>query len=118
MYGEYTREEIEKELNEFIDTCYISNITQFIKVANTLNSWKEEILNSFISYKGRRLTNSMAENRNNYIKKILCVSNGYQNFKRCRNRIMYVETQNAKPLEEKSNIDIVRHYKKKQNKTK
>ena len=113
MYGKHTREEIEKELNEFIDICYLSNLSHFIRVANTLTDWKEEILNSFISYKGRRLSNSIAENRNNYVKKLLNVSNGYQNFKRCRNRIMYVETRDAKPLSEKSNVDIRRHHKKK-----
>jgi len=60
-----------------------------MEVANTLNNWKAEIVNSFIKFKGQRVSNGPIEGRNSLIKKILKIANGYSNFKRFRNRIMY-----------------------------
>lgn len=50
--------------------------------AKTLTNWKQEILNSFHWYDGRRLSNGPIEGKNNYIKKIISNANGLSNFKR------------------------------------
>ncbi len=58
-------------------------------MANALNNWKVEIVNSFIKFRGQRVSNGPIEGRNSLIKKILKIANGYSNFKRFRNRVMY-----------------------------
>ncbi|WP_369831770.1 transposase [Coprobacillus sp. AF33-1AC] len=73
------------------------------KLGNTLESWKKEIINSFIKYDNRKLSNGPIEGRNKYIHIILELANGYSNFKRFRNRAMYIlnrlETYNEKILD-------------------
>ena len=54
-----------------------------------LYHWKNEIKNSFIRYHGKRLSNGPIEEANYRIKTILKSGNGYINFNRLRNRIMY-----------------------------
>lgn len=54
-----------------------------------LYHWKNEIKNSFIRYHDKRLSNGPIEEANSRIKTILKSSNGYINFNRLRNRIMY-----------------------------
>ena len=77
------------DLNEIINDFKLSGINEFVEVANTLNNWKAEIVNSFIKYKGIRISNGPIEGRNSLVKKILKIANGYSNFKRFRNRAMY-----------------------------
>ena len=55
-----------------------------------LMSWRTEIVNSFIFYKGRRLNNGIAESINDLISKILFNTKGIRNTERRRKRIMYV----------------------------
>lgn len=54
-----------------------------------LKNWKEEIINSFSKYKGRRLNNGIAESINSKIRTILYVSKGIKNSKRRRYRIIH-----------------------------
>lgn len=62
-----------------------------ISVGNTYKKWIVEISNAFSkSYKGSRITNSVAENTNNKIKTLVKIGYGYRNFPRFRNRIMYI----------------------------
>jgi len=77
------------DLNELINDFRLSNINEFIDIANTLNNWKAEIVNSFIKFNGTRVSNGPIEGRNSLIKKLLKIANGYSNFKRFRNRTMY-----------------------------
>ena len=77
------------DLNEIINDFKLSDIKEFVEVANTLNNWKAEIVNSFIKFRGQRVSNGPIEGRNSLIKKILKIANGYSNFKRFRNRVMY-----------------------------
>lgn len=109
LFGLKTRNELEVILDSIINDCLLSNVDKFIEFANTLSRWKEEILNSFISYEGKRLSNGKIENKNKYIKKIKDIANGYSNFKRFRNRIMYSENLYEKPLTIKSNKRIKRY---------
>ncbi|MBQ0036106.1 MAG: ISL3 family transposase [Firmicutes bacterium] len=109
LFGLKTRAELESIFDNYINDCLLSSIEQFIEFANTLSRWKEEILNSFIPYNGQRLSNGKIENKNKYVKKIKDIANGYANFKRFRNRIMYSENLYEKPLDEKSNKRIKRY---------
>ncbi len=77
------------DLNEIIAEYKLSGIKEFEKVADTLNNWKAEIVNSFIKFRGQRISNGPIEGRNSLIKKILKIANGYSNFRRFRNRVMY-----------------------------
>ena len=62
-----------------------------ISVGKTYKKWIVEISNAFSkSYKGSRITNSVAENTNNKIKTLVKIGYGYRNFPRFRNRIMYI----------------------------
>lgn len=83
-------------LERYIDDCILSGIPSFEKAARTLQNWKEEIANSFIPYSTRngeiiRLSNGRIEGKNSYIKKMIRLANGYSNFERFRNRVMYCE---------------------------
>lgn len=86
------------DLNEIINDFKISGIKEFIEVANTLNNWKAEIVNSFIKFRGQRVSNGPIEGRNSLIKKILRIANGYTNFRRFRNRVMYCLNRYASHL--------------------
>jgi len=77
------------DLNEIINDYKLSNINEFIKLADMLNNWKDEIVNSFAKINGTRVSNGPIEGRNSLIKKILKIANGYTNFKRFRNRVIY-----------------------------
>lgn len=48
-----------------------------------------EIKNSYIRVGKRRLSNGPIENMNSQIKTIIKTSNGYKDFRRLRNRILY-----------------------------
>ncbi|MBR3167665.1 MAG: ISL3 family transposase [Erysipelotrichaceae bacterium] len=77
------------DLEEYINSCKVSGIKEFIDLSNTLSNWKTEIINSFCKLKGQRVSNGPIEGRNSLIKKILKIANGYSNFDRFRNRIIY-----------------------------
>jgi len=55
----------------------------------TLSNWKQEIVNSFVLFDGFRVSNGPIEGRNSLVKNILKLANGYSNFTRFRNRVMY-----------------------------
>ena len=81
------------ELTNLIKRFRHTQVEESIKVAETLNNWKEEILNSFVWINNRRISNGPVEGKNNYIKKILSNANGMVNFKRARNRILYSQNK-------------------------
>lgn len=83
---EFRRDLLETVITEF----RLSEVTEMIDISYTLSNWKEEIINSFNTYDNRRISNGPIEGRNRTVKVILKLANGYTNFKRFRNRIMYV----------------------------
>lgn len=89
---------LRQELNMIINTYKLSEILLFIDIGNTLENWKNEIINSFHTYNGRRINNGPIEGRNKYVKTIIRLANGFKNFKRFRNRILYVFNKHEKPL--------------------
>ena len=84
------------ELEILLDDFYNSKITSFIEVAKTISHWKEYILNSFITVESlegdklRRLSNGPIEGINSKLEKINVNGNGYTNFFRFKNRVIYV----------------------------
>ena len=93
-----------KELLETVIAEYkLSDIEYMRNIAMTLENWKEEIVNSFHTYDGRKLSNGPIEGRNRTVKIILRLANGYTNFNRFRNRVLYVlnkyETYSEKILD-------------------
>lgn len=102
---ENAEEEFEMLLNDF----YSSNLPSFFEAAKTLLAWKEYILNSFITIpdalskpsrkdeepKPRRLSSGAIEGLNAIIDKINVNGNGYSNFWRFRNRVIYVINNNV-----------------------
>ena len=90
---------IREHLEMIISTYQLSHIPLFVELGNTLSNWKEEIINSFHTYKDRRINNGPIEGRNKYLKIILELANGYKNFQRYRNRVLYVFNKLEKPLE-------------------
>ena len=99
IFDQVTQKEINNcnnkrmELASLIKRFRHTQVEESIKVAETLNNWKEEILNSFIWINNRRISNGPIEGKNNYIKKILSNANGMVNFKRARNRILYSQNK-------------------------
>ena len=81
--------DLEKELDEIIKRFHQLGTKEGVSISKTLKSWKREYLNSFTWVNGRRISNGPLEGKNNYIKKILSNANGYRNFNRARNKIMF-----------------------------
>ncbi len=71
-----------------------ANIKEYEEFYNLLINWNEEIINSFSIYNNRRINNSYIESRNGSIEKLISNANGFTNFKRTRNRILYCLNKN------------------------
>lgn len=110
LYENYTFDTAPDRLNVIVRDFLSSNIDEMVDCGKTLLNWREEIINSFTivkhSYKvdkdsgnvecrALRMNNGIIENRNKVIKCIKHNSNGYTNWKRFRNRLMYVLDKNA-----------------------
>lgn len=110
FYRDSTYETAQKNLQELIPKFYASSIEEMNAFGRTLANWRDEIVNSFIIVKydykvnrndgtvtvhGQKSTNSIIENRNKYIKAVRNNANGYTNWKRFRNRILYVLRKDA-----------------------
>lgn len=93
-------ESLSSDLEAIINEYKLSSIDEFNIFGKTLESWKTEVLNSFITYENRRINNGPIEGRNKYIKVVLELANGIKNFKRFRNRIMYIFNKQETASEE------------------
>lgn len=60
---------VSNDLSELINEYKISGIPDFVILAHTLESWKEEIVSSFSLISGQRISNGPIEGRNSLIKK-------------------------------------------------
>lgn len=78
-----------KEINRMIQLFADSGIDEYVEFYNLLVNWRQEIINSFSIYHGKRINNSYIESRNRQIEKLLFNANGFTNFSRTRNRILY-----------------------------
>lgn len=92
FYNHCNYDNAKKKLEEIIidfRSCPVEEMSPF---TNTLINWKNEIINSFIivdNKSKRRMNTAIVENRNKTIKLIKHASNGYLNWERFRNRILY-----------------------------
>ena len=59
------------------------------RVGRTLLKWKVEIINSFVWFNGKRISNGPIESRNNTIKLLIRNAAGYNNFEHLRLRSIY-----------------------------
>ena len=117
-WNEYTPLEALDCINSFINEWYLSNNEYLIRIASTLDNWKKEIANSFIPYikhngEITRLSNGKIEGKNSYIKKMIYLANGYSNFERFKNRVMYCENYYETYSQEKLPNIVKRKFPKK-----
>lgn len=91
FYDLKNEHEAKKQINDLIAAFQASNIEEMYKFSNTLTQWKQEIINSFIviDKTKKKVNNAMIENTNKAIKTIKRNSNGYGNWDRFRNRVLY-----------------------------
>lgn len=78
-------EKLADQINQFAD-CHIEEYVEFY---NLMVNWSQEIINSFTKVDFKRINNSYIESRNRQIDKLFYNANGFTNFKRTRNRILY-----------------------------
>lgn len=83
-----------EHLVELIQKFADSNIKEYDEFYNLLINWNQEIINSFSTINNRRINNSYIESRNNQLERLILNANGFRNFKRTRNRILYCLNKN------------------------
>ena len=91
FYRNCDHDHAKEELEGIISLFTSSNVKEMVEFSNTLRHWKKEIINSFIIIKtiNGRMNNALIENRNKSIKLLKHSSNGYTNWERFRNRVLY-----------------------------
>lgn len=77
------------QLDNLIDDFVKCEILEYTEFTGLLQNWRDEIINSFTIYKGRRINNSVAESMNALIKDLLHNTKGIRNSERRKKRIMY-----------------------------
>lgn len=76
-------------IDKYIEDLHVYRLPEFIPISKMLKNWKHEIVNSFLTYRGRRISNGPIESMNSRIKLIKRNANGYKNFYRFRLRCLY-----------------------------
>ena len=84
-----TLEKAQTELDILIDSFISANIPEYSEFTTAIINWKEEIINSFTLYRGKRINNGVAESINAQVKLLLYNTRGIRNHERRRKRIMY-----------------------------
>lgn len=85
-----TIEEAPTYLDALIESFTLANIPEYAEFTGLLTNWRQEIINSFTLYKGRRINNSIAESMNAKISTLLFNTKGIRNHERRKKRIMYM----------------------------
>ena len=85
----------EDEFDSLIYEFNNSHLEEFRVFGRLLQNWRTEIINSFIRVDGKRLSNSAIEGVNSRIKTIIKNANGYNNFGRLRNKIIFSINKNV-----------------------
>ena len=93
LYLQFNRnadlENAKDDLSNLIKKFGESGIKEYEEFYTLLINWNQEIVNSFIKVKDRRIHNSYIESRNAKIERLIMNAYGLSNFKRTRNRILY-----------------------------
>lgn len=79
------RDNIDAIINDFIE----ANIFEYGEFSILLRNWKEEIVNSFNTWEGKRINNGVAESINQNVATLIYNTKGIRNNDRRRKRIMY-----------------------------
>jgi transposase len=78
---------------EYIDTLVneiaSSGIEEFDEFITLQRNWRDEIINSFLRYRGRRISSGVAESINQTVASLLYNTKGIRDTERRRKRIMY-----------------------------
>lgn len=106
MAAQTTYETADSLIKFTINRLKNSNIKELIDCAGTREHYEQYIVNSFIKYKGKRLSNGPIEGINSRIKALKKIYCGYSNFKRFFKRVIYIinkqkensQKQNSKKL--------------------
>lgn len=110
FYNDCTVDNAEDELNKIIKRFKNSSVNEIQEFGKTLYKWRNEIVNSFyivgyeykvdagtgyVAARKLKMNNAIIENRNAIIKCLKKNSNGYNNWSRFRNRVLYVLDKNS-----------------------
>ena len=76
-------------IDEAISIFGNCGINEYEEFHLLLVNWREEIINSFTTIDDKRINNSFMESKNRLVAKLIYNANGFKNFKRTRNRILY-----------------------------
>lgn len=90
-----TIQEAPQKIDQAIILFADSGITELDEFHNLLINWRDEIINSFNTINGRRINNSYIESKNRILEKLIYNANGFTNFNRTRNRILYCLNSNT-----------------------
>lgn len=82
-------EHAEERIHEILQEFFKADIPEYRQFAAMVLEWKPYIVNSFMTYKGRRLNNSVAESLNVKFGVLLYNTRGMRNSERRRKRILY-----------------------------
>lgn len=74
----------------YIDKMKNSGYEELISVGKTWENYHKEISNSFIIFKGKRLSNGPVEGINNTEKTVIKFSYGFKDYKRLRKRVLLI----------------------------
>lgn len=99
IYASLERLTFEKAHSYFdyiINLLKNSILPEFRECAKTWENYKEYIINSFITYKGRRLSNGPIEGTNKRVKELKIVMSGYRNHDRFYKRLILIQNSNKK----------------------
>lgn len=88
-------DDAESRLIELIDMFKNAHIAEYAPFINIMESWFYEIINSFNTINGHKITNGPMERVNRDIKTLNNISFGSTNFSRMRNRIMFAINEGA-----------------------
>lgn len=78
-----------ERFDHFLSEIAIYDIEEFNSLLKTLKKWRNEIINSFDNYEGKRISNGPIESVNSRLKLIKRNGNGYRDFERFKKRALY-----------------------------
>ena len=91
----YEADKIEAILDDFIDELPMYGMQELESLSRTLLEWRNEIINSYDRYQGRRISNGPVESLNARLKTVKNNACGYKNFDRFRTRALYSLNRNS-----------------------
>jgi len=80
--------EAKRRLWAILDRCAQSNVPELLRLARTLDAWRDELLAAFTTTGRRRVSNGPTEAVNALIKKVKRVGHGFRNLDNYRLRVL------------------------------